>query len=203
MPTILSLIMPLFLTLSAMCALAQQPPPSVPKSSLAQLVNGGDPIQLSQLREMLDALGVQQMAADSAPDEIEREQKQFPSWWPRSILSEMVTQATQVDQAPIDLPFYQQCYSQEDGRFFTDLYRTPEGKAYGRHALGYMSQKQEEGQSSANARSHAMRTQPGLNAAVLNQLDARDQRHASTAWGTPFPKLLPRYKQRSFRLRNQ
>ncbi len=176
--------MVLFLTLSTFEIFAQQPPPSAPKSASAQQLNGGGPIQLGQLREMLDALGVQQMAADSAPGEIKREQKQFPSWWPSSILSEMVTQAAQVDQAPIDLPFYQQCYSQEDGRFLTDLFRTPEGKAYGRHALGYVLQQQEEGQSPTDARSTAMQTQPGLNATVLNQLDARDQRHARELFGT-------------------
>ncbi len=171
-----------------------QPPTSdmqVPTRILHQVEFGAsaDPsialaprMRLDQVREIFNTLQLQEATERMAKKVTLLQKQKMPPWWPASLFAQMEEAAAQVDPAPIDLPFYQQCYSEQDGRLLVDIFNTPEGRAWGRYAIGFSLDEQEQGVAAPNAVSDAARNKPVFTGELLKQLNEQDREYAREAF---------------------
>ena len=119
-----------------------------------------NPVTLDQLRRFEDVAAITEVTHGLLQRGFLQQKSQLPPWWPETIWNEMVENILKVDKVAIDLPFYQQCYSQQEARFFIHLFETPGGHAYARHMVGLEAEKIGDGASVSDARTSMMSSQP-------------------------------------------
>jgi hypothetical protein len=134
-------------------------------------------MQLKQVREVFAATGVHESTERMAKKQILAKKDRLPPWWPTPVLAQMEEAAAQVDPAPIDLPFFQQCYSERDGRLAVDVMSTPEGRDWSQYALGFSLEEQQKGVTAPDAVNEAIKSRP-IPPTILEHLDPQDLAYA-------------------------
>ena len=151
-----------------------------------------NPIRLDQLRKIFEALHLTELSNNMLRQQTAKEANKLPPWWPPSVLAEMTEKAEQVDLAPIDLPYYQKCYSEKDARFLIHLFEIPGGYAYVRSAMNAEAEEELQGTSPEDARHHIMKSDHGLSSGLFAQLDAEDRHQAELDFSGPRDAVMSR-----------